>query len=111
MKIQGIQNQTSFNGVVNISENLSPKMRNEISKSLKNIDISKKSYDLYIQNVENNKFLSIEAVNSKSNNEKYTVKIHEFLQKQPLIKNSIAEAMEKYEKLSAMPNKTFEKVI
>lgn len=41
MKIQGIQNQTSFNGVVNISENLSPKMRNEISKSLKNIDISK----------------------------------------------------------------------
>ena len=35
MKIQGIQNQTSFNGVVNISENLSPKMRNEISKSLK----------------------------------------------------------------------------
>ena len=38
MKIQGIQNQTSFNGVVNISENLSPKMRNEISKSLKNIE-------------------------------------------------------------------------
>ena len=32
MQVNSIHNnQTSFNGVVNISENLSPKMRNEIS--------------------------------------------------------------------------------
>lgn len=111
MKIQSIQNQTSFNGIVNVSKNLNPKMQNEISNSLKNIDISKKPYDLFIQNVENDKFLSIEVVNPKSDKEKYTVKIHKFLQKQPLIKNSIVEAMNNFEKLSAMPNKTYDKVI
>lgn len=111
MKVQGIQNQTSFNGAVNVSKNLSPKMQNEISKSLKNIDISKKPYDLFIKNVENDNFLSIEVVNPKFDNEKYTVKIHKFLQKQPLIKDSIAEAMRNFEKLSAMPNKTYVKVI
>lgn len=111
MKVQGIQNQTNFNGVVNVSKNLNPKVQNEISNSLKNIDISKKPYDLFIKNVENDMFLSIEVVNPKFDKEKYTVKIHKFFQKQPLIKNAIAEAMNNFEKLSAMPNKTYVKVI
>lgn len=85
MQVQAISNnQTSFNGVINVSENLAPKMKSFINKKIEGIDISKKPYDLFI---------------------------HKYMQKEQLIEQSIHDAMKNFQKLSSMPKKNFEKVI
>ncbi len=112
MQVQAISNnQTSFNGAINVSENLAPKMKSFISKKIEGIDISKKPYDLFIKNTDDGKFLSIVAKGTEDNDKKYTVLIHKYMQKEQLIEQSIHDAMKNFQKLSSMPKKNFEKVI
>ncbi len=101
MNIQRIQNQPSFNGVISISEKISPKLRGDIAKAVENIDISKKPYDLFIKNIENDNFLAFQLVNPKADNEKYTVMVHKNLQKGNFIGDSLTEVFQKYEQLLA----------
>ena len=61
MQVQTISNnfnQQSFTGAIKISDNVAPKIRQQLDKILKDVDISKKPYDLEIKNVQDNKFLS-----------------------------------------------------
>ena len=62
MQVQTISNnfnQQSFTGAIKISDNVAPKIRQQLDKILKDVDISKKPYDLEIKNVQDDKFLSI----------------------------------------------------
>lgn len=112
MQVQAISNnQTSFNGAIKVNENLAPKMKSFIDKTIQNIDISNKPYDLFIKNTDDGRFLSIEAKSMKDEAKKYTVLIHKYMQKEPLIEQSIHDAMKNYQKLSSMPKKNFNKVI
>ncbi len=112
MQVQAISNnQTSFNGVINVSENLAPKMKSFINKKIEGIDISKKPYDLFIKNTDDSRFLSIVAQSTEDCDKKYTVLIHKYMQKEQLIEQSIHDAMKNFQKLSSMPKKNFEKVI
>ena len=60
MQVQTISNnfnQQSFTGAIKISDNVAPRIRQQLDKILKDVDISKKPYDLEIKNVQDNKFL------------------------------------------------------
>ncbi len=49
MQVQTISNnfnQQSFTGAIKISDNVAPKIRQQLDKILKDVDISKKPYDL-----------------------------------------------------------------
>ncbi len=114
MQVQTISNnfnQQSFKGAIKISDNVAPKVRQQLDKILEGVDISKKPYDLEFKNVQDNKFLSIVSKNPNSPNEKYTVLIHDFLQKFPILNEAVGDAMKNFRKLSSMPNKNFEKTI
>lgn len=114
MQVQTISNnfnQQSFTGAIKISDNVAPKIRQQLDKILEGVDISKKPYDLEIKNVQDNKFLSIVSQNPNSPKEKYIVLIHDFLQKFPILNEAVNDAMKNFRKLSSMPNKSFEKTI
>ena len=77
MQVQTISNnfnQQSFTGAIKISDNVAPKIRQQLDKILKDVDISKKPYDLEIKNVQDNKFLSIVSQNPNSS-ERLLIKI------------------------------------
>ncbi|MGN0030680.1 MAG: hypothetical protein ACI37Q_01845 [Candidatus Gastranaerophilaceae bacterium] len=99
MNIQKIQNQPSFNGIISISENLSPKLRGDVAKAVENIDISQKPYDLFIKNVGDDNFIAFQLVSPKAENEKYTVMVHKNLQKGNFINDSLTEVFQRFEHL------------
>lgn len=114
MQVQTISNnfnQQSFTGAIKISDNVAPKIRQQLDKILKDVDISKNPYDLEIKNVQDNKFLSIVSQNPNSPNEKYTVLVRDFLQKFSILNEAVGDAMKNFRKLSSMPKKNFEKTI
>ena len=98
MQAVSIQNQ-NFQGKAMITGSMNQNLRSKVVDALKNSDIAKKTYNLYINNTENDEFLSIVAKKNPASKDKYTVLVHRLSQKASVIKDAVQEAFNKYEKL------------
>lgn len=110
MQVQAISNQ-NFQGSVAFSKNVNPKLIGYLSEVSEKAGIASKKYDLQFKNIDNERFLSIEAINQADVSKKYTVLVHKFLQKKDILCSAIRDAMNNFEKSQSLPQKNLNKVI
>ncbi len=98
MQVSAINNQTNFGGAIKIASNINAKTKSSLYKVIEDIDMSNKSYDIFVKNNPDNKnFMSIVAQSSKNPKQNYEVWVHHFMQKAPVLKEALLGAMEKFE--------------
>ncbi len=98
MQVNAINNQTNFNGAFKVAQNINAKTKTNLYKVIEDIDMTNKSYDIFVKNNPDNKnFMSIVVQNSKDAKQNYEVWVHNFMQKVPVLKDAVLGAMEKFE--------------